>query len=111
MRQLEGKVAVVTGGGRGIGKAVALAYAREGAAVAIVSRTRREAEQAAAEAAMDGAPAIAVPTDVTDELAVARMMDTVTAAFGRFDILVTAAGIPGAVSAVADLGLAEWEEG
>jgi NAD(P)-dependent dehydrogenase (short-subunit alcohol dehydrogenase family) len=111
MRRLEGKVAVVTGGGRGIGKAVALAYAREGAAVAIVSRTRRDTEQAAAEAAMEGGSAIAVPTDVTDEAAVTRMMDDVIAAFGRCDILVTAAGVPGPVAVVAETRLAEWEEG
>lgn len=111
MKRLEGKVAVVTGGARGIGKAVALAYAREGAAVAIASRTRREVEQAAAEAAVEGARAIAVPTDVTDEAAVARMMETTLAAFGRCDILVTAAGVPGPTSPVADLALAEWEAG
>ncbi len=111
MKRLEGKVAVVTGGGRGIGRAVALAYAREGAAVAVASRTRREVEQVAAEAALDGGRALAFSTDATDETAVGRLVDGVLAAFGRCDVLVNAAGIPGPVAEVADLRLAEWEAG
>ena len=111
MKRLEGKVAIVAGGGRGIGRAVALAYAREGAAVAVASRTRREVDQVVAEAALEGAQAQAFACDATDEAAVAHLVDGALAAFGRCDILVNAAGIAGPVAAVADLGLAEWEAG
>ncbi len=111
MKRLEGKVAIVTGGGRGIGRAVALAYAREGAAVAVASRTRREVDQVAAEAALEGARAQAFACDATEEAAVARLVDGALAAFGRCDILVNAAGIAGPVGEVAGLGLAEWEAG
>ena len=104
-------MAVITGGGRGIGRAVALAYAREGAAVAIASRTRRAVEQVAAEAALEGGRALAFSAYVTDEAAVGRLVDGAVAAFGRCDILVNAAGVPGPVAAVADLTLAEWEGG
>jgi NAD(P)-dependent dehydrogenase (short-subunit alcohol dehydrogenase family) len=111
VKRLEGKVAVVTGGGRGIGRAAALAFGREGAAVAVASRTRREVEQVAAEAALGGARAVAFPADVTDEGAVARLVEGTLAAFGRCDILVNAAGISGPVGEVASLGPAEWEAG
>ena len=111
MGKLEGKVAIVTGGGRGIGRAVALAYAREGAAVAIASRTRSEVEQVAAEATREGARALAFPADVTDEAAVMRLVNATVAAFGRCDVLVTGAGVAEPIAEVADLGLAEWEAG
>lgn len=101
----------MTGGGRGIGRAVAMAYAREGAAVAIASRTRRETEQVAAEAALDGGRVLPFATDVTDEAAVGRLVDGALAAFGRCDVLVNAAGIAGTVAEVADLTPAEWEAG
>ena len=102
---------MVTGGGRGIGRAVVLAYARDGAAVAVVSRTPGEIEEVASEARHEGTRAIALPTDVTDEAAVARMAELVMAAFGRCDILVNGAGVPGPLARVADISLPEWEEG
>src|SRR5215212_9061957 len=62
---LAGKVAIVTGAGRGVGREVALGLAREGASVVAVARTRDQIEEVAAEAGRLGAPALAVPTDVT----------------------------------------------
>jgi 3-oxoacyl-[acyl-carrier protein] reductase len=111
VKRLEGKAAIVTGGGRGIGRAVALAYAHEGAAVVVASRTPREVDQVAAEAALEGVQAQAFACDATDEDAVARLVDGALAALGRCDVLVNAAGIAGPVAAVADLGLGEWEAG
>jgi NAD(P)-dependent dehydrogenase (short-subunit alcohol dehydrogenase family) len=90
MGQLEGMTALVTGGGRGIGKAVALAFAREGARVVVAARTEAEIAAVAEEC---GRGAIAVPLDVTDEEACNAAVRTVGERFGRLDILVNNAGI------------------
>jgi meso-butanediol dehydrogenase/(S,S)-butanediol dehydrogenase/diacetyl reductase len=89
---LAGQVALVTGGGRGIGRAVALALAREGAAVALASRTRAELAAVAAEIRDAGARALAVPTDVTQDAAVDALVEQTVAELGGLQILVTAAG-------------------
>jgi len=107
--KLPGQVAVVTGAGRGIGKAVALAFAREGAAVVLASRTGSELDAVAAEARGVGGRALVVPTDVTQEPSVARLVDRTLAKFGRLDILITAAGAA-AFGPVADSKLEEWEQ-
>lgn len=84
------RVAVVTGGGRGIGAAIARALAAEGATVAVVSRTR---DQCGAVAEEIGEPAIAVPGDVSDPASCAGVVAEVGDRFGRLDLLVNAAGI------------------
>jgi NADP-dependent 3-hydroxy acid dehydrogenase YdfG len=89
---LAGQVALVTGAGRGIGRAVALALAREGAAVALASRTRAELAAVAAEIRDAGARALAVPTDVTQDAAVDALVEQTVAELGGLQILVTAAG-------------------
>jgi NADP-dependent 3-hydroxy acid dehydrogenase YdfG len=89
---LAGQVALVTGAGRGIGRAVALALAREGAAVALASRTRAELAAVAAEVRDAGARALAVPTDVTQDAAVDALVEQTVAELGGLQILVTAAG-------------------
>ena len=94
MAQFTGKVAVVTGGGRGIGKAVALAFAAEGARVAVVSRSEESCGAAAEEinaASPDAAKAYGV--DVADHGAVQALGKQVVADFGGVDILVNNAGI------------------
>ncbi len=111
MGKLEGMVAVITGGGRGIGRAVALAYAREGAAVVVASRTRTEIDHVGAEVARHGGRALALPTDMTDEGAVHRLMEATLTAYGRCDIFVNNAGTAGPIAETADLSLAEWEAG
>ncbi|HEV8633456.1 MAG TPA: SDR family oxidoreductase [Chloroflexota bacterium] len=94
--ELTGKVAIVTGGSRGIGKQVALALAREGCDVAVVARGREALEAAAAEiAAATGRRAVAVPADTTDDAAVEAMVGRVVAELGRVDVLVTCAARPG----------------
>ena len=93
--KLKGKLALVTGGGRGIGRAVAFAFAREGASVAVVARTGAEVERVAAELAGEcGVPAMHATCDVSDAQSVARAFAGVMETFGRgADILVNNAGI------------------
>lgn len=91
---LEEKVALVTGASRGIGRAIAVALAKEGARVAINYAGNREAaEQVKQEIEQDGGQAILVQADVADRAAVQKMVDAVIEAFGTIDVLVNNAGI------------------
>lgn len=106
---LAGQVALVTGGGRGIGRAIALALAREGADVALAARTSRELESVAAEARGHGHRALPITADVTDEAQVERMVRLALETLGRLDILVTAAGA-GVFGSVRESKLDDWEQ-
>lgn len=93
MGRLDGKVALVTGGGTGIGRATSLLLASEGADVAVnYSRSRKEAEATAADVRALGRNSIAIRTDVSVESAVREMVDRVVGELGRLDILVNNAG-------------------
>lgn len=92
MGQLADKVAVVTGGNQGIGKAIARAFAAEGAKLAICARNAQKLEAAADELRGLGAEVLQKPLDVTDEAAVDGLFAAVTEKFGRVDILVNNAG-------------------
>jgi 3-hydroxybutyrate dehydrogenase len=87
---LTGKTALITGGGRGIGRAIALTFARQGARVALAARTREQVEQVAGEIATDS---IALVCDVSDPESVSRMFTDMRERFGDADILVNNAGI------------------
>jgi NAD(P)-dependent dehydrogenase (short-subunit alcohol dehydrogenase family) len=89
---LEGKAAVVTGAGRGIGRAIALAFARAGADVAVAARTIAELESLASEIEAEGRRALVAPTDVADADAVDRLAQATLDAFGTFDLWVNNAG-------------------
>lgn len=91
---LAGKVALITGAGRGIGRAIALTLAAEGARVAVNDFYLDRAEAVAAEIGAAGGTALPVQADVTDHEAVRRMVATVLERFGQLDILVNNAGIP-----------------
>lgn len=106
--KLEGKVAVVTGAGRGIGRATALALAGEGCAVVLVARSRPEIDAMAGEVTRLGCQALPLVADVAQEADVARMADRTLESFGRVDILVNNAGVSIPFTDVVDLPLAEW---
>ncbi len=106
MGSLEGKTAVVTGASRGIGAALIRAFLMEGASVVGAARGAEELAEACLIPGLP--PALPVPTDVTDEVAVARLFSTAVATHGRVDIVVNSAGtlVRGAIEETA---LADWE--
>jgi 3-oxoacyl-[acyl-carrier protein] reductase len=91
--RLQGKVAVITGGGRGIGRAVALGLAREGARVVVASRTPVQVGQVAEEINRHGGEAVGFECDVTQEAAVKAMISQTVDRFGKIDVLVNNAGV------------------
>lgn len=92
-KALAGQVAIITGAGRGIGRAIALAYAEAGAAVACVARTQAEIDETAAQIRAAGGQAIALPVDVSDQASVQGMTRGVVEQLGGLDILVINAGV------------------
>jgi meso-butanediol dehydrogenase / (S,S)-butanediol dehydrogenase / diacetyl reductase len=90
--RLRDMVAVVTGGGTGLGRAIAELFAREGARVVVSGRRREPLEEVVLAIEKDGGRAIAVPADVTSAPAVAAVADAAVAAYGRIDVLVSNAG-------------------
>lgn len=92
MFSLTNKVAIVTGSGRGIGKAIALGFADVGADLVVVARTAAEIEATAAEIQRRGGRALAVPTDIRSAGQVGNMIERTMAEFGKIDILVNNAG-------------------
>ena len=108
-QRLIGRTAIVTGAGRGIGRAIARAYAAEGARVALVSRTHDELEQLATEIRAAGGDALCFTCDVRDSAAVNTVVDAVVAQWGTIDALVNAAGIP-MVSPTVELSDERWQQ-
>jgi NAD(P)-dependent dehydrogenase (short-subunit alcohol dehydrogenase family) len=106
---LQDQVAVVTGAGRGIGRAIALAFAAEGAHLVLAARTGHELEAVAAEVRARDRRALAIPTDATRERDVAELARRTLAESGRVDILVNNAGW-GAFKPILEMSLQEWEE-
>ena len=93
MGRLEGKVAIVTGGSRGIGKAIAGGLAAEGAKTVIASRGVEKLNQAARDLVGQGATVVPIPTDVSDEAQVTALFQRTLELFHRLDILVNNAGL------------------
>ena len=107
--RLRGKTAVVTGAAAGIGKGIAVAFAREGANVVIADLDLKAATGTAAEISASGAKALAVAMDVADEQAVNAGIAKTVATFGSVDILVSNAGIQ-IVHPVEEFSLAQWKK-
>jgi NAD(P)-dependent dehydrogenase (short-subunit alcohol dehydrogenase family) len=108
-QRLTGRTALITGGGRGIGRAVALAYARQGADVALLARTPLEIEEVAAEIISMGRRALVFPADVRNPDDVQQACQQMQAAWGRIDILFAAAGLR-AVYPSHELPIERWQE-
>src|SRR4051794_19879657 len=106
---LTGKVAVVTGSGRGLGRAMATALAEHGAAVVTCARTGSEAEDAAAQIVRDGGTAAATTVDVVDRDSCAALMRFALDTFGGLDVLVNNAGTD-FIQPAADYRVEDWEE-
>ncbi len=109
MGQLSDKVALITGSGRGLGRAIALAYATAGADVAVASRTTKQIEEVATAIQVTGHKSLAVQVDVTDSHSVAKMVQMTLQEFGRIDVLVNCAGI-GRSERLADMSDQSWDE-
>jgi len=106
--ELHGKVALITGASRGIGRAVAEAYAAAGAALALCARSAGELEEVAAALRQVGASVVTVPADVSDAAQVERFVGEGLRTFGRVDVLVNNAGIPGPHVPLAEVTPADW---
>ena len=91
--KLKSQIALVTGAGRGIGKAISLSLAQEGATVVLVSRTMSELENVQKEITLNGGMALAIRSDITQEQEVKGLFADIKSRFGRLDILVNNAGI------------------
>lgn len=108
MSRLDGKMALVTGGGRGLGRAIALAFADAGADVAIASRTCADIDSVAQEVRSKNRRGISVEVDVSNSASVNAMVEQTQIQFGRIDILVNSAGI-GFSSRLIDMSDSDWQ--
>ncbi len=108
MNKLKGSVAIVTGAGRGIGKAISRSLSAEGAAVVLAARSKVEIDAVAAECRTEGPEAIAVQTDITRPADVRNLIETAVHTFGRIDLLVNNAGI-GFFKPVVEMSLEEFD--
>ncbi len=103
-----GKVAIITGAGSGIGRAVALAFLADGYRVALAGRHRESLVETAALSGAAAAHALAIPADVTDPGAVHRLFTSAHEAFGRLDVLFNNAGVSAPAVPLEDLAYTEW---
>ncbi|MBI4337891.1 MAG: SDR family oxidoreductase [Chloroflexi bacterium] len=108
--ELEGKAAIVTGGGTGIGEAIALILAREGAAVAVAGRRREPVETTVAKINQAGGKALAISADVALERDVERLVAETLRAFGQVDLLVNNAGVDNKLLRLSETPVSLWDE-
>lgn len=107
---LKEKIAVITGGGRGIGRVIALACAKEGADLVLASRSVEALQETKAAVEAMGRKALVVPTDIRHEESVHNLAEQSLKHFGRIDILVNNSGITGPTAPLWEITPAEWEE-
>jgi NAD(P)-dependent dehydrogenase (short-subunit alcohol dehydrogenase family) len=107
---MEGKVALITGGGSGIGEAAALRLAREGAKVAVLGRTREKLDETVERIEDDGGEALAITADVSKYPDMERVVAEVVERWGRLDVVLANAGINGVWAPIDQITPAEWEK-
>jgi len=105
--RLKDKVAIITGGSRGIGKAVGKAFLQEGARVAIAARSKIEVESTVQDLKQEG-EIIGIATDVSKEVDVKNLVEQTLRHYGPFDILVNAAGVQGPIGPLIEVDIQEW---
>jgi NAD(P)-dependent dehydrogenase (short-subunit alcohol dehydrogenase family) len=110
MAELEGKIALVTGASQGLGRALALAYAREGAKLIINARGEGSIRPVAEEVEALGAEVLAIPADVADSESVDRLVSQAAERFGGIDVLVNNAGILGPRVKIEEFPEDEWRK-
>jgi 3-oxoacyl-[acyl-carrier protein] reductase len=108
-RRLAGQVAIITGGGRGIGRAIALRFAAEGASVVCAARTAGELDDTVTAIRRDGGEAFGVVTDVRDGGAVGALVQRTVDAYGRLNLAVLGAGVMPPLAPVDDVPVEDWE--
>ena len=106
--KLSNKIAIITGAGRGIGRAISIAFAKEGAKVSLVARTVSELEETAQLIEEYGSQSIVIPTDVTEPGSVTAMVQETISRYGRVDILVNNAGVSGPIGPLQDNRIDDW---
>src|SRR4051812_36797440 len=104
------KVALVTGAGTGVGKAVSLALMREGYALVLAGRRKDKLEETAQEGKATGAKSLVVPTDVADPASIKAVFAKTKETFGRLDVLFNNAGIGAPPVPLEDLPLETWQQ-
>ena len=109
MARLEGKVAVITGAASGMGRATAVRFAGEGAAVVIADLNEDGGAAAVRECKENGGRAVFQKTDVTSEAGVKAMIDRAVKEFGRLDITFNNAGLPGALGSIEQTSVEDWD--
>jgi NAD(P)-dependent dehydrogenase (short-subunit alcohol dehydrogenase family) len=109
--KLEGQIAIVVGGARGIGAATARTFSREGASIVLVDleKTKPELDQVAQAINQEGGRAIAVVADVTDESQIDKLVDETVRRWGKIDILINSAGLRGPLVPVQEITEQEWD--
>jgi NAD(P)-dependent dehydrogenase (short-subunit alcohol dehydrogenase family) len=110
MQELANKVAIITGGGYGIGRQIGLVFARSGAKVVLAARSADRLESTRAEIAGLGGECLAIVTDVAQTADCTRVAEQALSRFGRIDILVNNAGIEGATKITTEMSPQEWRE-
>src|SRR5882724_2542101 len=109
LSSLEGKVAVVTGAGRGVGKAISVSLAKAGCRVVLAARTREQVEAVQREILSQGGDALAIPTDLTVDEDIQRLVEESQAKWGAVDILINNAGW-GKRAPVVGASLTDWDQ-